>query len=39
MLRASTILHVDCDEYFLQVHGLQDERLAEIIRSRPCALW
>eukprot|EP00873_Tetraselmis_striata_P016682 jgi/Tetstr1/436946/TSEL_025718.t1 len=33
------VLHIDCDEFFLQVHGLLDPRLQALILGKPCALW
>lgn len=33
------VLHVDCDEFFLQVHERSDDRISSIVRGRACALW
>ena len=32
------VLHVDCDEFFLQVHERSDDRISSIVRGRACAV-
>jgi len=32
------VLHVDCDEFFLQVHERRDARVAAAVAGRACAL-
>ena len=35
---ARVVLHVDCDEFFLQVHARGDARIAAEVNGRACAL-
>jgi len=35
---ARTVLHVDCDEFFLQVHERSDARIAREVNHRACAV-
>eukprot|EP00854_Cymbomonas_tetramitiformis_P017946 gene17946-21375_t len=39
MAEHRVVLHVDCDEFFLQVHEMMDPSMRSTIRGQACALW